>query len=292
MIRSTTAIISIGVLLPLSLGGCDDFRGDGVQHPKPPVESESSNANTESRSWATTPIAKWESWKPNEFFDSPNEIKMCEAISRRSRDELADLLESKVPLNNPGKCGVTVLYWAYLEGNLDAFNLLLKHGADPEQRLASNIRGRRFEFMQGDTVMFSSIRQDRAEFCIAALKYSKNPNHLDFTGENLLHPFVSRALGTEEQLKSLIDAGVDVNRKGRFGCTPCHLGLSLAPGLSLQLLKAGADPSIRDDEGKDLADRIESKLGSSSRSGKYDRRLDPLIVWLNENYRKIRLPKQ
>ncbi len=241
--------------------------------------------------WPRSSIAERSRWEAKDFFSSESALRICAAISNEDQALLSKALAAKGAIDEKGRHGMTFLYWAYLRANVPAFKLLLDSGADPDARLTEDFQGRTYQFFNGDTVMFSSIRQNWLEFCLLALPYSSNPNQLDLAGENLLHPFVSGAGGTPHDLQALISAGIDINKKGRFGCTPCHLGLTLNPSLSLTLLKANADPSIRDDAGKDIADHVEHQLQIAAPRGG-DGRLKGHIAWLNENYRQIRIPAE
>jgi len=246
-------------------------------------------------------IAGREGWTANALFTGPNELQICKVISSRDQERLKALLESGVELNTPGKFGFTLLYWAYVEGNLEAFKLLLEHGADPDHRLTHDFRwsedgpvenlyterGARyfFPFVKGHSIFFTTLQQFQPAYCCAALKYSKNVNQLDHgdRGENMLHRFLITGTANPVGLRMLIDAGVDLNAKGRFGLTPCRMALMVDPALCLQLLEAGADPG-------GVAEDLESALGNLP-EGQQQEVYDPLIQWFREHGREIRPTK-
>jgi hypothetical protein len=87
-------------------------------------------------------------------------------------------------------------------------------------------------------------------------------------------------------LQQLIDAGVDLNAIGYFGDTASHMALSIRPSMCLRLLEAGADPSIKDASGRDVADWLEVEL-AHLKPGEPADRYEPLIRWLEANYRPI-----
>ncbi len=58
-------------------------------------------------------------------------------------------------------------------------------------------------------------------------------------------------LGTPENIMTLLDAGADVNARRESGVTPLHLGaLGATPETVMLLLEAGADGAAKDDDGK------------------------------------------
>lgn len=245
-------------------------------------------------------FADYEGWSVDAFFTAENELQICDVISSGDHERLEALLEAGVELNTPGKFGFNVLHWAYVEDDYEAYGLLLEHGADPDHRLTDafrwskeglvqtpNVRGQRYyqTFLDGNSILFTSLLQSRPEYCIAALKYSKNVNQLD-RGENLLHRFLHGA-AYQRGLRAMIKAGVNLNAKGQNGETPAHLALRIDPSMCLDLLKAGADPSIKNDWGFDVAEELERKL-SSMREWQKPEVYDPLIEWFRQNGRDVR----
>lgn len=56
--------------------------------------------------------------------------------------------------------------------------------------------------------------------------------------------------GLIEELKQLLETGIDVNQKNKFGFTALHYAISRKhQDMSLFLLEQGADPSIQDNDG-------------------------------------------
>lgn len=164
-----------------------------------------------------TSIADREKWKASDFFEDSRQRELCEAISDGDTNLLMRLLDSDASLNEPGKYGVTVLYWAYLEDDFGAFKSLLERGADPDRRLEANIPSRHFQFAKEDSVLFSSLRHLYGKYCVAALKYSHDVNQRDRVGNNLLNVYLwPGADVTERDLQELVDSGIDLNAKGEL----------------------------------------------------------------------------
>lgn len=71
-------------------------------------------------------------WKAAEFFDDSTVAELCDAIFDEDIGAMRRLISAGADVNAIGKQGVTPLYWAFhMETNPEPFELLLKHGADP-----------------------------------------------------------------------------------------------------------------------------------------------------------------
>ena len=299
MLRKPKILTSVIMAeLVWSLAGCSRD-GASVAPPTPGVQQAADDerpAHTFRRS-----IVAREGWSPEGFFTSPNELLICEAISSGDRQRLVALLDSGVELNTPGRFGFTVLHWAYAADDLEAFELLLKYGADPDQRFTETFRwstegpveasmesmlGHYLPFRKDESILFISIWHIRDQYCFVALPYSAKGEQLTQRGETLIHRYLGYGRGNELGLQELIDAGVDLNAIGHFGDTASHMAFSISPALCLQLLEAGADPSVKNERGRDVADWLEARL-SSLKPGERADRYEPLIRWLEANYRPI-----
>jgi hypothetical protein len=75
-------------------------------------------------------------WRPSEYFERPDERNAAIAIQKRSLPTLIAIHEDGLDVRTSGKHGVTLLFWAYLEGDFEAFCQLLKWGADPNSTLS------------------------------------------------------------------------------------------------------------------------------------------------------------
>jgi len=286
----------------LSHSGCAD---DGSVFAPQKLAAKKAARGQQTGSITKPSIAGREKWRPEGFFTSLNELRICELISNGDLDQLTALLETGVELNTPGKFGFTVLHWAYVEDDMEAFELLLKHGVEPDRRFTESFRwsstgpvdasketplSHYKVFLKNDSILFTSLWHLQDKYCFAALPYSAKGEHFSRGSETLLHRFLLYRNGYESGLQKLIDSGVDLNAKGQFGLTPVLMALNTlpndSPALCLQLLKAGADPSIKAPSGNDIADSLEHTL-RNLRQGQTVDAYEPLIDWLNANYREI-----
>ena len=161
------------------------------------------------------------------------------------------LLEHGLPAN-PGK-GVQFdaapLYMATLAGDTDNLDLLLSNGADPNHKMMvlgmfpSSPLVTAVEF--GDPAVVTTLLKGKAD-----LRQKDDFEITPLHWATLTH----RA----EAVKALLAAGADVNAVDKFGYTPLHYAATVDFGdasIVTELLKAGADPKIKDKEGKTAQER-------------------------------------
>jgi ankyrin repeat protein len=225
-------------------------------------------------------IVDYEGWLARDFFEDREQLALCEAVSSNDLDAIELLVKNQKLINSPGKHGFTILHWVFVNENLAAFQLLLQAGADPDLKLTQHIDGKHYAFYKNDSILFSSLRCMRQGFCLAALPYSKNPNQL--CGEdNLLHVYFQTSVTHENELKQFIDQKVDVLKIGSYGYTPCHWAASKNPKLCIPLIEAGADPGIRDKEGKDICDILRSNRDRLRNVGTDVTAYEYALDWIN-----------
>ncbi len=70
-------------------------------------------------------------WKAEDYFDDPKVVALCHAIESNDIKEIDRLVADGANVNAKGKDNMTPLLWAFPDNKLDRFNLLLRHGADP-----------------------------------------------------------------------------------------------------------------------------------------------------------------
>lgn len=231
-------------------------------------------------------IGEREGWRSDDFFSAPKYLEICEAISYRNDAKLTELIKENVDLNVQGVNGFTLLYWAFVEQNLSAFNILLKHGANPDLALSQTIEGKHYSFIINDNILFTSLHCMRPQFCMAALPYSKDVNRRRGGKDNLLHAYFWHHGSSLKMLEALIEAGVDVNAVGSFGYTPCHYAASRKPEFCIPLIEAGSDPKIRNDEGQTVVEMLERERARLAAVIKPEAitiaEHDKVIVWLKE----------
>jgi len=173
------------------------------------------------------------------------------AASRGTAPAIKLLLDAGAPVNAPEgvRAKNTPLLFASMTGDPDNVKLLLAHGADPSAALA-----------QAVTFGYPDI--------VRALISAGAPARLtESSGINLLH--WAAIANRPEVMPALAEAGVSVNAQDDSGFTPLMYAATIDFGdtASLRaLLKAGADPNIRNGEGRTAIEQARLYLKALSHS--------------------------
>jgi ankyrin repeat protein len=157
------------------------------------------------------------------------------AASRGTVPAIKLLVDAGAPVNPPSgvRAKSTPLLFASMTGDPENVKLLLAHGADPSAALA-----------QAVTFGYSDI--------VRALISAGAPAKLtEGSGINLLH--WAAIANRPDVIPALVEAGVSINAQDESGFTPLMYAATIDFGdtASLRaLLRAGADPKIRNSEGR------------------------------------------
>ncbi len=200
-----------------------------------------------------------------EFFDDSLALRLCQAIADRDQVQVKEILDAgNLDIHRRGKVDMTFVYWAYLQGNLPAFQLLLKQGASPDVPLAGElVLPPGVTRTKGFTVLMHACMNfiERPGFFTSGIGYTKQPNQVDNQGKTFLHWSVSHFMNGKDLrfLTEVIGVGVDLDARTRQGETACHIAVAYNPLGLLLLLKAGADPDIPLPDGRQLLDVVRHK---------------------------------
>ncbi|RDD44930.1 Ankyrin repeat and KH domain-containing protein mask [Trichoplax sp. H2] len=132
--------------------------------------------------------------------------------------------------------GGTPLHFACADGDVDAIQLLLCHGANPYL----------LQYENGGLAPIHFAAQDNHLECIKTL-YRHHPNTINISSylkEQVLH--IATKNGYSDMTKWLIDHGADINHQDHNGNTPLHNAVRNAHVHCVRLLLAnGADPTMQ-----------------------------------------------
>ncbi len=184
---------------------------------------------------------------PDELFDGPY-YQAAKAIRDNDNRHLQLLLDGTIPMSRPinpnqvGKQGMTLLLWAASHDNVKATEVLLQHGADPNQKIST---------FKGDSLQLLAIaaggKNDKLFDLL--LQYKADPNSLDGT-----EPALFSAIYAEryERMHKLLDLGGDINITNSVG-TPAIMVLARLRQYDqlVSLLERGA--IMTDSVAKDIA---------------------------------------
>lgn len=173
----------------------------------------------------------------NTAFTDPAIMPIADAIVRGDVKQIHQLANEKL-LQQQGDRSVTLMQWAILNQQPESLAALLQEHADPFQ-----------SGMQGDTAWHTAASVQGAHYMQILLEGSMKPDVRNSV--TLATPLAAAVMaGRGVQVILLLVAGVDPNIADRMGDTPLHLaGKTNAPDLALRLLKAGADPELRNKQG-------------------------------------------
>lgn len=170
-------------------------------------------------------------------------------------ESAALLLEHLDEVDRPDASGYTPLCAAVQRGLPDVVDVLLAHGADPDQRLSFG----------GEPLLHLAASAGDPAMVRVLLAHGAHPECADRSGNIALHWAADAATG-----ELLLKAGhpTDVHARNASGQTPLHRACDTA--LIALLLRAGADPRVEDVNGRtpaDDADEVPGALACLVREG-------------------------
>jgi ankyrin repeat protein len=162
-------------------------------------------------------VADLHSWKPKDYFLTPALLQACDSISRHDLSSLKAQIDSGLDVNSVGTNGLTLLHWAFACANIEAFQLLLESGADPDIRLKKGVKSRdTVVFHTGDSILHTSARAEYyRDYLMAGLRYCQNPDPPGAGGDTLFDLVVFNLGGRADELRELFRIGVNPNSSGR-----------------------------------------------------------------------------
>jgi ankyrin repeat protein len=236
-------------------------------------------------------------WKAEDFYTDKGVIKLCKAIEAKDLNEIERLVKSGVDVNAKGRGNMTPLLWAFPMGE-DVFRKMLELGADPNVQLTERLMLAAIE--KDHSVMsacvaltdgliysqlFYDVRMDN--YLAIVLKHGGDPNLEDMDG-NTVFVYAMICQHRAEKVKSLVDAGGDVNHRNHRGGTPI-LQMGSFYDYLLALLEAGADYRIAEEHGFDLILKLASLKMPQGPGGQVQSHLDrevaqaqPVFDWLTK----------
>ena len=120
-------------------------------------------------------------------------------------------------MNAEGVNRLTLLHWAFACANLEAFQLLLESGANPDIPLKNGVKSKDvIVFYKGDSILHTAARQDWFyDYLMAALKYCRSPNRVGACNHTLFYLVAGNTCISSEVLRELLKAGAHPHALGR-----------------------------------------------------------------------------
>ncbi len=190
-------------------------------------------------------------WEAEDFFTDPKVIELCEAIERNDLPLMEKLIAEGANVNALGKGNMTPLLWAYLDNQPERFELLLKHGANPNVCFTSDFGTPAGIFKPGQSVTEQALTSLFDKHFDLVMQYGGDPNLVNpVTKDPIMFALIRRGQGREkERFRVLIEKGLDLNRKDVQGRTAplSAVGWFQQYDLALFLLENGANPKLYDE---------------------------------------------
>lgn len=176
---------------------------------------------------------------PAKVFTNERTIELARAITDDDEAKVRDLARDHASLADQGEAGVTLLQWAMLRDRPAMVELLLQLGADPAQRGYG-----------GQTALHTAAMAKAKPYLKIFLDHGAD---LNIRGGPTDAPVLSEALmnGNRDAVTLLLARHADPNATDRQSDTPLHVAAQISDYKSmLVLLEAGADPTLRNRQGK------------------------------------------
>lgn len=186
-----------------------------------------------------------------DYFSKPETLELINAVARVDRSKMESALNAGADINTIGKEGMTPLFWTLAKQNLDGFNALLSLGADPNinTRVHENPGG-------GINALELAAKIEDSRYLEALLNHGADPNltPIDSTRTPV---FTAVLHDRSKNIELLLEYGADINHQDRSGQTPVAYAVGgKAFGMAVVLLDHGADPSIENRWGNNVADTL------------------------------------
>ena len=102
---------------------------------------------------------------------------------------------------------------------------------------------------------------------VVNIKSTAIKRSLEWDGGTCLHRFVLESYRIQQHtavscIERLVHEGANINEPTNAGLTPLHFAcMESTPSIAITLLRLGADPTLKDDQGHTPLDIVENKKG-------------------------------
>jgi len=190
--------------------------------------------------------------KAEAYFADPVQIKLAKAAAKGDKAAMDKAITAGAAVNGVGAEGMTPLFWALSKQNLEGFNHLLDKDADPNTLSHWMAEGK--ERSAGALELAAGV--ENPGYLRALLDHGGDPNTLVTKGGKplLYQAMINRRL---DNVKLLLKYGADINQQENSLETPLMRATKAnLYEIALFLLRAGADPTIKNDVDYGPADNV------------------------------------
>ena len=266
MVKRCLLIMGLALALPGCAGSAIDFAG----------MAEAERAHNERMSKEVLAFMSLET-----MFPDPQVRALAEAAGKGNIRKVEELVAQGVDVNSRGKKNATPLFWSM--SNIKGFKRLWELGADPN-----------VVFGEGGPVMHWAAKFDDTAFLKAAIEHGGD---VELVAGIFGETPIFKALSNRDAMIFLLDSGANINARSqgnaaswiKGGDTPVMTAATtLQYEVVYELLVRGADYTVKNEIGIDLAHRVASKRGVFIPGSDQAKWLAKVIAWLEERGVNIR----
>lgn len=194
-----------------------------------------------------------------QYFDEPM-VSFLNAVKRQDRQRAQSILDQGLDLNINGREGITPLMWVIMQWDLQATELMLQLGADPNFPVKYSDR---LGVSYTQPLMFVA-GGNSTPLLKLLLQYGADPNSTNTTNQRPLFKTISQ--DNWEQFEILLASGADMDAVDNSGRNSALYAVYVSGyDFSLNLLQRGAAPNLISSTGGSIATNIYDIESSSRR---------------------------
>lgn len=188
--------------------------------------------------------------KAKDFYTDQVQISFIESVGKKDVARMREWLARGGDVNAVGKEEMHPLFWAMSKKSLTGFEFLLENGANPEVSFSSLDKKLTYDLYE------LALGADDPSYLKLLLKHGMSPDHpIAFNGNTVMHTAIMDS--RMNQVRLLVEAGADLNHQDDSGETPMKKASSINHyTMVLFFLERGADPTLKNKWGHDLASNI------------------------------------
>jgi len=193
--------------------------------------------------------------EPDAFSSDSITKRLAIAVDRGDEAAVASAIKAGANVDGEGQHGFCLLYWALARKNPRGFELLLKHNANLEAdyRDVKYLPDESFRY----TVLEKAIASREPECLKIAIRHGLDPNYVLHPEDDTPLIFYAQRAESTPAIAVLVDAGADINRRDGAGYTAVVRAMSARDyNTAWFLLQRGADPTVKDERGRDLVSEL------------------------------------
>ncbi len=232
-------------------------------------------------------------WNAEVFFTDPQVVELCEAIEADDIEEIDRLIASGVDINSTGKGNMTPLLWAFPDDHLQAFEKLMKHGADPNVVIDPQLIPPQNAFYPKDSVTQIVCRSEKQKYFDLVFENGGDPDFPGWFGDSPIFAVIQYGPYKKVRIEKLLQVGADIDRTSNNGSTAVMVATRWGGqyDIALQLLEAGADYQIYDRFAKLIHTVASEEKRALSSSETKQKKYWQLVKWLEDHGESIAAAK-